>query len=56
MREYAAAGVPRYWIVDRDAAQTVTQHVLGPDGAYEVVSKTPLAWLLQTDPAEHLEG
>ncbi len=56
LREYAAAGISRYWIVDQDAAQTVTQHVLGADGTYEVVAKVPLAWLLQSNPDEHLGG
>jgi Uma2 family endonuclease len=52
--EYAEAGIPRYWLVDRDAAQTVTLHRLRPDGTYEVGSKMPLAWLLRTEPAEHV--
>jgi Uma2 family endonuclease len=56
VREYAAAGIPRYWMVERDAAQTVTLHVLGPDNAYEVAAKMPLAWLLQTKPADHRLG
>ncbi|GID96057.1 Uma2 family endonuclease [Amorphoplanes digitatis] len=56
VREYAAAGIPRYWMVERDAAQTVTLHVLGADGAYEVAAKMPLAWLLQTKPADHRLG
>jgi Uma2 family endonuclease len=51
--EYARAGIPRYWVVERDAAQTVTLHTLAPDGAYEVAAKMPLAWLLQTAPADH---
>ncbi|MDW5323332.1 Uma2 family endonuclease [Plantactinospora sp. KLBMP9567] len=55
-REYAHAGIPRYWLVERDAAQTVTLHVLGPDRAYEVAAKMPLAWLLQTNPADHQVG
>ncbi|MFY1687749.1 Uma2 family endonuclease [Plantactinospora sp. WMMB782] len=55
-REYAHAGIPRYWVVERDAAQTVTLHVLGPDRSYEVAAKLPLAWLLQTDPADHQLG
>ncbi|MDG4789712.1 Uma2 family endonuclease [Micromonospora sp. WMMD1102] len=55
-REYAQAGIPRYWMVERDAAQTVTLHVLGPDRSYEVAAKMPLAWLLQTDPADHQIG
>ncbi|WP_433374942.1 Uma2 family endonuclease [Actinoplanes sp. CA-142083] len=53
VREYAEAGIPRYWMVERDAAQTVTLHVLGADKVYEVAAKMPLAWLLQTTPADH---
>lgn len=53
-REYAKAGIPRYWIVDRDTAQTVTLHRRGVDGTYEVTTKMPLAWLLNTQPADHL--
>ena len=56
VREYAAAGIPRYWMAERDAAQTVTLHVLGPDETYEVAAKMPLAWLLQTKPADHHLG
>jgi Uma2 family endonuclease len=56
VREYAEAGIPRYWVVDRDAAQTVTMHVLGADGIYEMAAKMPLAWLLQTAPADHHLG
>ncbi|GAA0914786.1 hypothetical protein GCM10009557_87980 [Virgisporangium ochraceum] len=53
-REYAQAGIPRFWLVDRDKAQTVTLHRLGASGEYDVVTKCPLAWLLNTAPAEHL--
>ncbi|WP_199515641.1 Uma2 family endonuclease [Nucisporomicrobium flavum] len=53
-REYARAGIPRYWMVERDVAQTVTLHTLGPSGTYDVAAKMPLAWLLQTSPADHL--
>ena len=53
LREYAEAGIPRYWMVERDAAQTVTLHRLGADKVYEVAAKMPLAWLLQTTPADH---
>ena len=53
-QEYARAGIPRYWIVDRDGAQTVTVHRLGRTGEYEVATKLPLAWLLNTAPADHL--
>ncbi len=51
--EYARAGIPRYWVVDRDAAQTVTLFELRV-GAYEVGASMPLAWLLNSAPAEHL--
>lgn len=56
LREYAQAGIARYWLIDRDVAQTVTLHVLGADGTYEVAAKMPLAWLLQTAPADHHLG
>jgi len=55
--EYAAAGIPRYWVIDRDTAQTVTLYALGPDRTYDVAAKMPLAWLLQTAPGDHhLDG
>jgi Uma2 family endonuclease len=54
-REYARAGIPRYWLVDRDTAQTVTLHRLGPTGEYDVVTKLPLAWLLASAPKDHLD-
>lgn len=53
-REYASAGIPQYWVVDRDSAQTVTLYRLGPDSLYQERAKMPLAWLLQTAPADHL--
>jgi Uma2 family endonuclease len=52
--EYARAGIPRYWVVDRDAAQTVTLHELGAAGTYREKAKMPLAWLLNTSPVDHL--
>ncbi|MER5338466.1 Uma2 family endonuclease [Micromonospora sp. NPDC002717] len=54
-REYASAGIPQYWVVDRDSGQTVTLHHLGGQGAYEERARMPLAWLLQTAPADHLD-
>jgi hypothetical protein len=43
---------PQYWTVDQDPAQTVTMHHL--DGEHYVVRATmPLAWVLNTSPAEH---
>ena len=53
VREYAEAGIKRYWMVERDNAETVTLHVLGADGTYDVAAKMPLAWLLQSTPADH---
>ncbi|RLP96922.1 Uma2 family endonuclease [Micromonospora sp. CV4] len=55
VREYASAGIPQYWVVDRDTAQTVTLHRLGAGGGYEERARMPLAWLLQTAPGEHLD-
>jgi Uma2 family endonuclease len=54
--EYARAGIPRYWLIDRDVAQTVSLHVLTADKTYDVAAKMPLAWLLQTKPADHNLG
>ena len=56
LREYARVGIPRYWLIDRDVAQTVTLHELGADKTYDVAAKMPLAWLLQTAPADHKLG
>jgi Uma2 family endonuclease len=51
-KEYAAAGIPQYWMIDQDSAQTVTMHRLDGD-KYTVQATMPLAWVLNTDPAEH---
>lgn len=51
--EYAAAGIPRYWIVSSDAGNPVTMLRLGGEG-YQQVQVQPLSWLLNTTPAEHL--
>ncbi|WP_089157942.1 Uma2 family endonuclease [Micromonospora sp. NBS 11-29] len=56
VREYASAGIPRYWVVERDTPQTVTLHELTGDGRYAEHARMPLAWLLQTTPADHLDG
>jgi Uma2 family endonuclease len=53
--EYAAAGIPQYWTVDRDAAHTVTMYRL-KSGRYGTTTKVPLARLLQTAPADHIGG
>jgi Uma2 family endonuclease len=50
--EYAGAGIPQYWTVDQDPAQTVTMY--RPDGDnYQAQATMPLAWVLNTSPAEH---
>jgi Uma2 family endonuclease len=54
-REYSRAGIPRYWVVDRDAAQTVTLYHVDQNGEYAVATKVPLSWLLNTAPADHLD-
>ena len=50
--EYVAVGIPQYWVVDQDAAQTVTMHGLEGDH-YAVRATMPLAWVLNTNPAEY---
>lgn len=54
LHEYARVGIARYWVVDRDAAQTVTLYRLDQTGEYTVATKLPLSWLLNTKPADHL--
>jgi Uma2 family endonuclease len=54
-REYASAGIPQYWVVDRDDAQTVTLYRLAKESTYVERAKMPLTWLLQTKPADHLD-
>ena len=52
VKEYAAAGIPQYWTVDQDGAQTVTMYRL--DGDHYVGRATmPLAWVINTSPGEH---
>jgi Uma2 family endonuclease len=53
-REYARAGIPQYWVVDRDPAQTVTLFELGHDATYVERAKMPPAWLLNMSPADYL--
>jgi Uma2 family endonuclease len=53
-REYATAGIPRYWVVDRDDALTVTLYQLSAEAAYAERARMPLAWLLRTNPDDHL--
>jgi hypothetical protein len=40
--------------VNRDAGQTVTMYRLAGDG-YEIRATTPLSWVLNTAPADHLD-
>jgi Uma2 family endonuclease len=49
--EYASAGVPRYWIVDRQAGNRVTMWQL-VDGVYVAAAgeSKPLQWLLNSLP------
>jgi Uma2 family endonuclease len=54
--EYAAAGIPHYWLVARDPRRTVTLRRLRDDGSYEIAATVPLTWLLQTKPEEHGVG
>jgi len=54
-REYASARIPQYWVVDRDDAQSVTLYRLTSDDTYAERAKMPLAWLLQTNPGDHLD-
>ncbi|BCJ44481.1 hypothetical protein GCM10010168_12950 [Actinoplanes ianthinogenes] len=51
--EYATVGIPLYWMVARDTANTVTMHRL-VNGAYQVVDQKPLRWLLNSEPGNHL--
>lgn len=52
--EYAAAGVPRYWIVDIDKSNTVYTYRLTADG-YELEREpTALSWLLNRTATELL--
>lgn len=53
--EYAGAGFPRYWTVDRDPAQTVTMYELAGDTYTSRVSM-PLDWVLNTKPSDHLDS
>ena len=49
--EYAKAGIPHYWIVERDTANTVTAYERAePIGEYGDGASRPLAWLLSQAP------
>jgi Uma2 family endonuclease len=50
--EYARARILQYWTVGQDPAQTVTMYRLDRDH-YETRATMPLAWVLNTTPAEH---
>ncbi len=44
--EYAAAGVPRYWIIEHDKGNTVQMYQLSDDGYAPEREPQSLAWLL----------
>ena len=51
--EYAKAGIPRYWVIERDSITTVHRLTLDPAaGEYEPdpAGPQPLAWLVTTAP------
>jgi Uma2 family endonuclease len=50
--EYAKAGIPRYWYIERDGVTTVHRHTLNDAGEYELDPNgpQPFAWLLTTVP------
>jgi Uma2 family endonuclease len=50
--EYALAGIPQYWVIDQDSAQTVTMHRRDGDH-YAERATMPLAWVLNTGPADY---
>ncbi|WIM97305.1 Uma2 family endonuclease [Actinoplanes oblitus] len=54
VKEYARAGIPHYWVVDRDPANTVTLYRSNGSDDCETATKLPLAWLLQSAPGDHL--
>jgi len=55
MDEYAKAGVPRYWIVDRDAAQTVTMwQLISGDFVATLPAPQPMSWVLNSTPDQYL--
>ena len=51
--EYAAAGVPHYWIVDQDPHNTVALFEL-TDGHYRTRATMALVDLLETSPNDYL--
>jgi Uma2 family endonuclease len=53
VKEYASAGIPLYWMVARDTANTVTMHRL-VNGSYQVTEEKPLRWLLNSEPRRYL--
>lgn len=52
-QEYAAAGIPRYWLVERDAANTVTMYELDASSKQYVAAAAPapLSWLVNSAPS-----
>jgi Uma2 family endonuclease len=54
VQEYASAGIPQYWTVNRDAVNTVTLFRLGNEGIYRTIAQRPLTSLLETSLEEYL--
>jgi Uma2 family endonuclease len=54
VKEYASAGIPQYWTLDRDADNTVTVFRLGDEGIYRTALQKPLPALLESSPDEFL--
>ncbi|MFY1696707.1 Uma2 family endonuclease [Solwaraspora sp. WMMA2101] len=50
--EYAGAGIPQYWTIGQDPGQTVTMF-RNDGGRYQAKATMPLAWVLNTSPAEY---
>lgn len=48
--EYASAGVPRYWVVDRDKGNTVSMFRLTAEGYEQERDRRSLAWVLTASP------
>ncbi|KUL36782.1 hypothetical protein ADL15_12640 [Actinoplanes awajinensis subsp. mycoplanecinus] len=54
VREYAAIGIKRYWVVDDDVTNTVYLHRLNQADKYELTAMLPLADLLKSAVGDHL--
>jgi Uma2 family endonuclease len=52
--EYAKAGIPRYWTVARDDANTVNLFRLSTGDTYETAGQMPLSALLEHSALDYL--